>query len=998
MVVDRGGFVSDTDRRALEQFPTFVEDPASYFTLLADDLELVMARYGSAARLAGGLQIGAMRLLGFVPFDLTTAPSDVVGFVAEQIGVGAANLADYSTRDQTRSDHVADVERLLGFRRADQGDLKSLGDWLVERALEHDRPSVLFRLACEHLRSEQIVRPAVTTVERAVVSARQRATNETYIRLAPQLDQQRRNRLSDLLVVDSDLGVTPWIWLRRQAPTAAPGSIKEQIAKIDLLREVGADQLDLTMLNPNRVRHLASVGNRSTAQAVQRLAPERRYQILAATVASTLMDRTDEVLDLFDISIAGIERSARTRHAEAKTAMADVAIDTVRVFNQIAQIVTDPDVSDADVRSTIMRHVGAERFEQTMERASGIDVAGDAYLSLVSRRYTQLRKFAPLLLSTFSFHAADDTNLLEALDALRELNDAGTRLLPADAPIGFASKRWRRHMLDDGRIDRHAWEMCLLIELRGTLRGANVWVDHSRRYRNPSDYLLQTERWERLRPEFTASTGISLDPNVRLDELDGEINGHLEQLDTVLEGAESVRIDDGKLVVPPLSAEELPPGTEELKDLVDGLMPHIDLVDLVVEVDSWTDFRSTLTHVDNATTRSENHPERLLAGIVAHGCNFGIDTMARIAGFSADELAWTNTWYLRTETVRAANDCIVNHQTALPIAEEWGTGTLSSSDGQRFPVTVNTPRARHHRKYFTGTGATIYTWTSDRHAQYGTRVIPTTVREATYVLDAIFDNETDLEIEEHTTDTAGYTDLVYGLFDLTGLRFSPRIRDLADQRLWRLPTTPTGTPAADLLRHPIRTERITARWDDMLPRRCDHPPRLPPRVRPRRPAPSLGSTEPPHPSHPGIRSDRQDHLDPALPRQPRPPSPNSRAAQQRRDSPRASPGVVLRQSRSAAATRHRRPRPPRRVPDAAHQRHRVLEHRVHQRHDRPPSRHRPPDHRRTDSAPVTDDSRSRQPVRSIRLPHPNGAHVGQPQTATNLKPLSFVHLLRAPPI
>lgn len=109
---------------------------------------------------------------------------------------------------------------------------------------------------------------------------------------------------------------------------------------------------------------------------------------------------------------------------------------------------------------------------------------------------------------------------------------------------------------DDRRIDRHAWEICLLIELRGALRGANVWVDHSRRYRNPSDYLLPTDRWERLRPDFTASTGISLDPNVRLDELGADINGHLDQLDTVLEGTESVRIDDGKLVVLPLSAED----------------------------------------------------------------------------------------------------------------------------------------------------------------------------------------------------------------------------------------------------------------------------------------------------------------------------------------------------------------------------------------------------------------------------------------------------------
>lgn len=126
--------------------------------------------------------------------------------------------------------------------------------------------------------------------------------------------------------------------------------------------------------------------------------------------------------------------------------------------------------------------------------------------------------------------------------------------------------------------------------------------------------------------------------------------------------------------------------------------------------------------------------------------------------------------------------------------------------------------ARAMRKYYTGKGASIYTWTSDQHAQYGTRVIQTTEREATYVLDAIFDNETDLDItiEEHTTDTAGYTDLVFGLFDLYGLKFSPRIRDIADQRLWRLPTTPTGTLAASLLRHDIRPQRFLDRWDDLL--------------------------------------------------------------------------------------------------------------------------------------------------------------------------------------
>jgi TnpA family transposase len=348
------------------------------------------------------------------------------------------------------------------------------------------------------------------------------------------------------------------------------------------------------------------------------------------------------------------------------------------------------------------------------------------------------------------------------------------------------------------------------------LRGANVWVDHSRRYRNPTDYLIPLDRWDRLRPEFPDLTGIPLDPQRRLDELSEDLNAHLAGLDEVLDSPESVRIDEGRLVVPALPAEPGDEALDQLRTTIASMLPEIDLIDLLVEVDRWCGFLDQLTHADNATTRTADQRQRLLAAVMAHGCNFGIDTMARLAGFSADQLAWTNTWHLRTETVRAANDQIVNHQIHQPLAEHWGTGTLSSSDGQRFPVSVRSPRARHMRRYFTGTGATIYTWTSDRHAQYGTRVIPTTVREATYVLDAIFDNETDLEIDEHTTDTAGYTDLVYGLFDLTGLRFSPRIRDLADQRLWRLPTTPTDGPAAGLLQHRIRPQRFVDRWDDML--------------------------------------------------------------------------------------------------------------------------------------------------------------------------------------
>ena len=63
---------------------------------------------------------------------------------------------------------------------------------------------------------------------------------------------------------------------------------------------------------------------------------------------------------------------------------------------------------------------------------------------------------------------------------------------------------------------------------------------------------------------------------------------------------------------------------------------------------------------------------------------------------------------------------------------------------------------------------------------------PATIREATYVLDAILDNTTEWRLVEHTTDTAGYTAIVFALFDLLGMQVAPRLRDIGAQQLYRM--------------------------------------------------------------------------------------------------------------------------------------------------------------------------------------------------------------------
>jgi TnpA family transposase len=218
--------------------------------------------------------------------------------------------------------------------------------------------------------------------------------------------------------------------------------------------------------------------------------------------------------------------------------------------------------------------------------------------------------------------------------------------------------------------------------------------------------------------------------------------------------------------------------------------------------------------------RSPELARNLYAVIIAQASNMGLTAMAEASGIPYDVLAWTAEWYLREETLRAAIAAIVNYHHSLPKTQVWGSGTLSSSDGQRFPTRGKSITARALSRYFVDEGISTYTHVSDQHSTYGTKVIVVTDREAHYVLDEILGNQTDLPIVEHATDTHGVTLVNFALFDLVGKQLSPRIRDLGRVTLYR-----TGTKGEFVSRYPNAGPLLTAKlnkaliaehWDDLL--------------------------------------------------------------------------------------------------------------------------------------------------------------------------------------
>ena len=98
----------------------------------------------------------------------------------------------------------------------------------------------------------------------------------------------------------------------------------------------------------------------------------------------------------------------------------------------------------------------------------------------------------------------------------------------------------------------------------------------------------------------------------------------------------------------------------------------------------------------------------------------------------------------------------------------WGGGLVASVDGLRFVVPVRTLDAGPNPRYFgQGQGVTWLNAINDQVAGIGAVVVTGTVQDSLHVLDVILNRDGGPAPKMIATDTASYSDIVFGLFRKT---------------------------------------------------------------------------------------------------------------------------------------------------------------------------------------------------------------------------------------
>ena len=161
------------------------------------------------------------------------------------------------------------------------------------------------------------------------------------------------------------------------------------------------------------------------------------------------------------------------------------------------------------------------------------------------------------------------------------------------------------------------------------------------------------------------------------------------------------------------------------------------------------------------------------------------------AGITESELETTVNGYFTLDNIHAANDCIVSFMDSLALPEVYRRpdGQMhTSSDGLTFEVAEDSLHANYSFKYFgADKGVSAYTFLDMRQFLYHSLIISTAEHEAHYVIDGLMHNDV-VKSDIHSTDTGGYSEILFGAMHLLGFAFAPRIKNFTKAKLYAFNT------------------------------------------------------------------------------------------------------------------------------------------------------------------------------------------------------------------
>ncbi len=510
--------------------------------------------------------------------------------------------------------------------------------------------------------------------------------------------------------------------------------------------------------------------------------------------------------------VAKSRRRYKERWEEAKTIIqSDELADDEKIV-LLGGLIEDEQTNELQV----------DQHAETLEKEISPVTQQREYFDILETKFRKINNRVGQILQELSFdEASSEEFIYEALRYCQQKKgQIGKR-----APLGFLE----RHELsvietEDGSLRTSLYKVLLFFAVARAIRAGTLNAHYSYRYRAIDAYLIPTQVWHTNRDQYIKQSGLELFTNLRelLTNHTSELHHAFTTTNERIKAAENTEVymnQSGNLVIhtPKVEKED----TDKLSDLFLS-RKYVSILEVLYEVDQASGYLERFEHFNLKYKKQRPAQEVFMAAIIGYGCNVGIRKISRISkGINVHTLENAVNWYISLENIQAANQRIMEtiDQLSLPnLFRKQGNEMHTSSDGQKFGIRGNSLNASHSFKYFgSGKGVAVYSFVDERSTTFHSTVINSSEREAAYVIDGLLNNEV-VKSTIHSTDTHGYTEIVFGVAHLLGFRFAPRIKNVQDQTLFTQMSKRIYQQQDFLIQpnKPINEVLILSQWDNIL--------------------------------------------------------------------------------------------------------------------------------------------------------------------------------------
>ena len=788
------------------------DDLAETWLLLPPERALLKNKTG-ATRLGFALLLKFFQSEGHFPSDAGEIPSMVVGFVASQVEVDPATFDHYPWEGATIKRHRAEIREWCGFREFTLADHEVLKTWLVQEVIpqEHrlDRLTEAMRQWCRGLRIEP---PAMDHGQRILSSALQGHETTFTQGVFGKLGRKALDRLDSLLKIqpsEEEPEWTPWQALKADPGKAGVESVKATASRLRELKEVGLPPGLFKDVPPKLIERYAKRAAVEEPHELRRHGGPLRATLLAAYLHRRGEELTDHLVDLLIETIQKMTKRAQRKVEEELAGQLQKVPGKVGVLVRMAEASLD---SPEGAVKEVIYPVAPEKLLRSILQE--IRTTGPAYQGAVrlvlKRSYgAHYRRMLPELLKALAFRCTNPCHkpVMEALALLKaHLKTKGTAY-PEGAKVpleGVVRPAWMPHVVeaegDPPKINRIAYEVCVLRALRDRLRCREIWVEGSRRYRDPEEDLPQD--FEAKRAAYYAELGVPLDAKAFTRAIRAELAETLKALDAGMPANPKVRIlpkKDGWISVTPFEALPDPENLGGLKREVGQRWPSTSLLDVLKEADFRTGFTQAFR---SPTPRERMDPStlqrRLLLCLYGSGTNTGLKSMAADPEDDYKDLLYVRRRYLSIEGLRQAIAQVVNATLAARLPHIWGEGTTAcASDSKQFGAWDQNLLTEWHHRYG-GRGVMVYWHVEKKSVCIYSQFKRVSSSEASAMIEGVLRHCTEMEVERQYVDSHGQSEVAFAFCRLLGFELMPRIKAIHSQRLYR-PEAGQSFPNLDLV-------------------------------------------------------------------------------------------------------------------------------------------------------------------------------------------------------